>query len=98
MSTSILPIVQIQLTRYVMPIILIIGNIGNIFIVILFSRHRKNACSLYLICAAVMNFGFIGYIIPMGVYSLTYGDPGSYSLIFCKLRQYLLHIYSQLAK
>jgi hypothetical protein len=98
MSSSVLPLLQVQLTLYGSYIILIFGNIGNAFIVILFSRHRQNSCSTYLLCAAFINSVFITFNISLSMYTINYGDPTIHSLVFCKLRLYFIHVWSQIAK
>jgi ABC-type Fe3+-siderophore transport system permease subunit len=56
MSSSIFSLLQIDINYYVIPTITILGEIGNIFIVILFSRRRRqNSCATFLLWAAVMN-------------------------------------------
>ena len=50
MACSTLTTIQIQLNLYGYSIFMILRIInGNIFIVILFNRHRQNACSIYLL-------------------------------------------------
>src|ERR1700742_875491 len=48
MSTAMLIDIQNQINFYGYPILLVIGVIGNIFILILFNKHKDNACSIYL--------------------------------------------------
>ena len=55
MSSLTLSNIQTQLNLYGYPILLVLGNIGNALIVIRFSQQRQNACSLYLLCSAIMN-------------------------------------------
>jgi hypothetical protein len=98
MSSSVLPVLQVQLNRYGLPVILILGNIGNIFIVLLFSKHRRNACSMYLKWAAVMNSAFITLNIPIALYTIDYGDPTVRSEVFCKVRFYLYHAWGQISR
>jgi hypothetical protein len=98
MSSSVLPLLQDQLNRYALPIILILGNVGNAFIVILFNKHRQNSCSMYLILAAVMNSAFITFNIPISRYAIDFVDPTSLSLPFCKVRFYLYHAWGQIAR
>ena len=97
-SPSLLPYVQTQLTRYGMTAILILGNIGNLLVALLFSKHRKNACSMYLLCTAVMNNVFLLSNIPLQVYIAYRGDPTLSSLISCKLRYYLPNVWGQMAR
>ncbi|CAF3687528.1 unnamed protein product [Rotaria socialis] len=83
MSSSIFSFLQLQVNRYVIPIIITLGNIGNAFIIILFNKRRNNSCSTYILWAAVMNSASIT------LYSVNHGDPALYSLIFCKFHPYI---------
>lgn len=80
-----------------MPTILVIRNIGNVFIVILFSRHRKNACSLYLLCAAVLNFLSLTFVIPMNVYNLDHEDLGNHSIASCLILPEAMTVFGYLS-
>ena len=97
-SSPSLLFLQIQLTRYGMTSILILGNIGNIFVACLFAKHHKNACSMYLLGSMTMNNIFLLSNIPLQVYITNYGDPTLSSLIFCKLRYYLPNVWGQMAR
>ena len=61
MSSSTLTTIQNQLNLYGYSIFMILGNIGNVFIVIIFSRQRQNACSIYLISSAVVNIVYLTF-------------------------------------
>ena len=98
MSASLLPLVQVQLTRFGLPTLLVLGTIGNGFIIILFSKHRKNACSMYLLSGAVMNAVFLTFNILLILYTSYYGDPTLLSLDFCRSRFYLSHVWGQMAR
>jgi hypothetical protein len=88
-----LQIVQEYLTCYGMSTYLILGNFGNLFNIIIFCQrsHRNNSCSLYLLVASIMNIFIINFGVLPTIYSLYYIDPENYSIIYCKLRLYLLH-------
>jgi hypothetical protein len=90
---SFLADIQQDLTRYGMSSYLILGNIGNLANIAIFCQkeHRKNSCSLYLLTASFVNVFIINYGIIPTLYSLDYPNPELYSLVFCKLRLYLLH-------
>ncbi len=90
---SSLAIVQEYFTRYGMSTYLILGNFGNLFNIIIFCQrsHRNNSCSLYLLTASIMNIFIINFGVIPTIYSLNHRDPESYSIIYCKLRLYLLH-------
>lgn len=66
--------IQTQLNLYGYPILMILGNIGNIFIIILFSRHRQNACSIYILSLAIINDVYLTYNAILQMFPLYYGD------------------------
>jgi hypothetical protein len=81
-----------------MSIVLLLGVIGNIFVVILFSRRRQNSCAMYLSGSAVFNTVGMMILIPLSIYRIYYPDPTSYSLVLCKLRYYFSHVSGQTAR
>ncbi|CAF5029039.1 unnamed protein product, partial [Rotaria sp. Silwood1] len=97
MSTSLLPVIQSELNRYGLSIILILGIIGNSFIIILFTKCRQNSCSMYFFWASIINTLYLIFAILPTLYSITYGDLNSRSFIYCKLRFYLANTLSQSA-
>ncbi|CAF0901797.1 unnamed protein product [Adineta steineri] len=94
MSTFLLPIQQ-AITRYVFPIVVAVGNCGNLIIIIVFSQRgrRTNPCSLYLLFGAIANIVNVNIaIIPLINALLNPPDPFTQSLVLCRVRGYLIHI------
>ncbi|CAF1301638.1 unnamed protein product [Adineta ricciae] len=80
-----------ELNRYIPLVFLVLGTIGNVLNILVFTRAalRKNPCSLYFISGSIVNFFslYIGLITPfLGLYNL---DPTQFNPILCKLRFYL---------
>lgn len=80
-----------ELNRYIPIIFLILGTIGNILNILVFTRPlvRKNPCSIYFVSGSISNFLslYIGLITPfLGLYNL---DPTQSIDCLCKLRFYL---------
>ena len=99
MSSMILPSLQNQFNRYGQSIILILGSIGNVFIIILFSRRRRHSsCSIYLLYAVVMNSAFILSNLSLNIFALDYGDPTVSIPSLCKIRYYTAHAWGQIAR
>jgi hypothetical protein len=98
MSSSTLIAIQTQLNFYAFPIIGILGNIGNIFIVILFSRHRQNACSIYIISSAILNDIYLTINTLIQIFPLYYGDETISAFAICKMRYYLPNVIIQTAR
>ncbi len=99
MSTStVLSIVQPQFIRY-STLVIIIGSIfGNGCILILFSRHWKNACALCLVYAALFNCLNIIVNLWSKVYGSFASDSLKYIIDLCILRIYIGHTWSQIGR
>ena len=79
-----------ELNRYIPLTFLVLGSIGNVLNLLVFSRPklRNNCCSLYFISSSVVNFIslYVGLITPfLALYGL---DPTQKWLIICQLRFY----------
>ncbi|CAF1321131.1 unnamed protein product [Didymodactylos carnosus] len=81
------------MTRYGLTTILILGGMGNIFNILIFSRKqsRSTSCSLYLSAASVLNLLSLSIGIISSDYAVDHINPETYWLIYCKLRLYFLH-------
>ncbi|CAF1305614.1 unnamed protein product [Adineta steineri] len=80
-----------ELNRYIPLPALILGTIGNLLNIMVFSRSsvRKNPCSLYFISGSIANFLslYIGLITPfLALYNLDFTQQIN---ILCKIRFYL---------
>ena len=89
--------IQDNIIRYVFPLILVLGNFGNLVaIIILSKRHnRQNPCSLYLLVSSII--GSIGLNWAFGttlnaIYQSP--DPFTVSTVLCKSRSYILQTTS----
>ncbi|CAF3411144.1 unnamed protein product [Rotaria sp. Silwood2] len=98
MSTPILPIIQNQLNLYGYPIFLVLGNIGNIFIVIIFGQQRVNACSTYLISSAIANSFYLTFNSFVQIFPFYYNDESARAFTLCKIRFYVSNVLGQIAK
>ncbi|CAF1407593.1 unnamed protein product [Adineta steineri] len=76
----------------------ILGDIGNIFIVIIFLQHKQNACAIYLISAAILNSIYITFNRFVQYFPFYYSDETLRAFVLCKIRLYLPSIIGQLAK
>ncbi|CAF0945694.1 unnamed protein product [Adineta ricciae] len=97
MSTmATLVLIQQMITRYALPIILTLGNIGNLFTIAIYSqkKQRGHSCAIYLI--AISCFSLIGsnWAIVPTVYALDHFDLVSNSLVLCRIRGYMIHTCS----
>jgi len=80
-----------ELNRYIPLPLLILGTIGNILNILVFTRPslRTNPCSLYFVSGSFVNFLslYVGLITPfLALYDL---DPTQKSNVLCKIRFYL---------
>jgi hypothetical protein len=98
MSSTSLPFIQTQITLYGTTTLMVLGCFGNAYVIFLFSKHHKNACAIYLMCAASMNILYLGLSVPYGLYVYVHGDPSLHSMGLCKMRFYLFHVWGQISR
>ena len=98
MSSSSLNIIQTQMGFYAFPVLLVLGTIGNILVLILFSRRLHNACSLYLINSAATNIFYLQFIYFSRIFPLDYNEQSMRALILCKLLSYVPNAFGQITK
>jgi hypothetical protein len=98
MSSSRLLTIQNQLNLYGYPIFAVLGNIGNVFLVIHFSRQRQNACTIYIISSAIGNSVYLTCSCLIEVFPVDYNDKTLSAFAQCKLRIYILNVIGQIPK
>jgi predicted membrane channel-forming protein YqfA (hemolysin III family) len=101
-TTAELVAFQKYLFSVTLPIVIVIGNVGSILNIIVFSvskKLRSSPCSLYL------TFASIGYAVYLNVVALLRFlqvsfsiDPSSQWLWFCKLRFYAVGVLLMLPR
>jgi hypothetical protein len=77
---------------------MILGNIGNVFIAIIFSRQRQSACALYLIASAVVNSVYLTFEGIASIVIFYYPDRTIRAITFCKIYIYILNFVGQVPK
>lgn len=89
-----LTVVQRQLNQN-LSILLGIGLLGNMTSCIIFLQKelRHNAVSLLFTAASIFNIIVLTYGISYSLYSIDNISLDTYSIIFCKLRLYIRHIF-----
>ena len=92
--------VQTYLFRIVCPIFIIVGTVGSILNLVVFTQKtlRKNPCSIYFIAYNLSNFVYIYSLL----FSLTMAsgyniDPSAYNLVICRLRLYTNVLFNVLS-
>ncbi len=78
MSISILYAIRQQLDYYDISILLITGNIGNLFIILMLERSLKqysNSCSIYLLFASITNWFINNTELIFAFYGLDHVEP-----------------------
>jgi hypothetical protein len=98
MSSSTLTTIQTQLNLYGNPILTILGIIGNIFIVIFFSRQRRNPCGIYLMSSGILNCVYVTFFGSLQIFPYYYGNGTMLDLAFCKMYAYIVIWLGQIAK
>ena len=96
MSSSSLTTIQTQMSLYGFPVLLVVGTIGNIFVLILFSRRLHNACSLYLINSAATNIFYLQFNIFFRMFPPNYSEQSTRASILCKILSYVPNVSGQI--
>ncbi|CAF5026989.1 unnamed protein product, partial [Rotaria sp. Silwood1] len=99
MSAPVLTVIQQEITRYIMPIMVTVATLSNLCSIIIFSKrhHRKSSCSLYLIFAATSTIVSINWaVIPIIKALNSPPDLFSQSLFLCRLKGYILQVANNL--
>ncbi|CAF3936385.1 unnamed protein product [Rotaria sp. Silwood1] len=98
---AILTNARVQLTRYVYCPSVIIGNIGNIFNIIVFCQEplRTSVCSIYFLIVSIanlmsINIGYLTRVLAM----LDVPDPSRNVAWYCKGRAYISGLSLTLAR
>ncbi|CAF3117018.1 unnamed protein product [Rotaria sp. Silwood2] len=75
---------------YTAVIIFVVGIIGNILNIFIFTKvkiFQGNRCAFYLIVESIINLCFLIQIFVPQIYQRIYGiDPGNISIFYCKIR------------
>jgi hypothetical protein len=98
MSSPTLTTIQTRLNLYGYPILMILGIIGNVFIVLIFSRQHRNPCAIYLMSSAIVNSVYIICFALVQIFPYYYGNETMLDLVVCKLYGYILNDLGQIAR
>ncbi|CAF2140122.1 unnamed protein product [Rotaria magnacalcarata] len=82
MEFSFISAIQSVIVCYGIGFLLVLGDIGNSFVILIFYRHRKSACSVYLSSAAIINMIYLSFNIPIMIQTYPFGEPTASSLVF----------------
>ncbi len=88
-SPSILFAIQQNIALYGLSTLLVLGNFGNIFTIIILAKGTKrqpNSCSLYLLSACISNWIVINTALVSNIVGIDHIDPQNTSNLICKLR------------
>jgi len=98
MSLTSLTTIQNSLNYYGYPLILTLGNIGNLFIFIIFSRQQHNACSFYVLSLAIVNNIYLTFNCLTRMLSYSFISSSLAAFAYCKIRYYISGTFGQVAK
>ena len=93
--------VRLQIDRYVLPIILVLGNVTNLANIYVFFRRnlRTYACSWYFMCLSIAHLLLLDSLgIPRAATAWSSYDYTSYNLAYCKGRAYLFTLSMLLSR
>ena len=86
--------INVQLNRYLPLPMLVLGTIGLILNIIIFTRRTlfNNSCVQYLLCNTLSNIIVMYWVVVTRIFSDGYGiDLSVYSDKFCKIRYFLTY-------
>jgi len=97
MSVTNLPFIQQQMIRYGMTVYLALGLVGNICNCIMFTRqpYRRTASSIYFLALSIFAIIYLIWSVVPLIYTLNHTDPQTQSLLYCKVRIYVSHVFGQ---
>jgi hypothetical protein len=98
MSSTNLQTIQAQLNLYGYSLLMILGNAGNAFIVIIFSKQRQNACSIYLLSSAIVNILYLTFTGFTSIFPFNYSNGTPLAFVLCKIYPYIINVLGQVAK
>lgn len=80
------------------PTFMSIGYIGHVFNILVFSRQRQNACSIFLLSSAVINILYLSFNGFTQVFPFYYANETVGQYFLCKIRLYFGNFLGQLAR
>ena len=98
MSIATLNAIQTQINTHGYIVPLIFGSIGNVFVLILFSRQRRNACSIYITGSTAGNLLYLVTNYPLRMLFVAYNNGSITGLLLCKFSNYIPTALGQAAK
>ena len=94
-------LIQLIIGRYLYPVIFILGNIGSILNILIFTQrvYLQSSCSCYILASSVVNLLITNIVVLFHVLENGFNiDPTITSLFFCRFQQYLSNITTVLSR
>ena len=98
MSISTLKAVQNVMDSYGYTVMLVLGSIGNIFVLMVFIRQHPTACSIYITGSTTANLLYVVLIYLLRVLLAANNNGSIISLLLCKFGSYIPGFFGQVAK
>ncbi|CAF4704328.1 unnamed protein product [Rotaria sp. Silwood1] len=96
-----LNLIQVNMGRYLYPIIFSLGNIGSILNILILTQrvYLQNSCSCYILASSIINLFIVNIVIFFHMLAFGFSiDPTTTSFFFCRFRQYISHVTTLLSK
>ncbi len=83
--------------RYGMTVYLALGLLGNICNCIMFIRqpYRRTPSSIYFLALSIFAIIYLIWSVVPLIYTLNHTDPQTQSVLYCKMRLYVSHVFGQ---
>jgi hypothetical protein len=97
-EASVLPLIRLQMNRYGILFIIIFGNIGSLFSIVIYRRPNFSAstCTTYLLAVSINTFLFVNFALLTRLLEVAFDSINftSTSLAFCRIRSLFYHAIS----
>jgi hypothetical protein len=94
-EASVLPLIRLQMNRYGILFIIIFGNIGSLFSIVIYRRPNFSAstCTTYLLAVSINTFLFVNFALLTRLLEVAFDSINftSTSLAFCRIRSLFYH-------
>ena len=92
---STMNLIQYRLYRYLLPVLLAFGTVGNLISLVIFLQPhlRRNPCSIYLLAYTVASICWVDFVALTSSLGIGFSvDLGTQSVGACRIRTYAVYV------
>ena len=93
--------IQLNVSYYLYPAIVLLGNIGSIFNILILTQriYLQNSCSCYILASSIVNLLIVNAVVLYRMLSSGFNvDLTMTSSFYCKFRAYIAHCTTLLSR